>query len=285
MCMEHLFTVIKNNLSVIRWWDGLDILLVSFLLYKLMQLIRESSAGQVLKGVLIFILVTQLVGIFQLNMLYYLLSQTMQIGILALVVLFQPELRRMLDSVGRSRLPSLFNGEKEGDTAETLRAIATIVDISDFMAKTKTGTLIVVERETKLGEYMKTGTILQAELSGELLKNIFFDRAPLHDGAVVIRGNKIAAAGCMLPLSTNKNLSRELGMRHRAGVGISETTDAIAVIVSEETGSISIAVGGMLKRHLSLDTMRTLLTKELIRAEDTPKKKLSLLKFWRTQKK
>ncbi|HHX73065.1 MAG TPA: TIGR00159 family protein [Clostridiales bacterium] len=285
MCMEHLFTVIKNNLSVIRWWDGLDILLVSFLLYKLMQLIRESSAGQVLKGVLIFILVTQLVGIFQLNMLYYLLSQTMQIGILALVVLFQPELRRMLDSVGRSRLPSLFNGEKEGDTAETLRAIATIVDISDFMAKTKTGTLIVVERETKLGEYMKTGTILQAELSGELLKNIFFDRAPLHDGAVVIRGNKIAAAGCMLPLSTNKNLSRELGMRHRAGVGISETTDAIAVIVSEETGSISIAVGGMLKRHLSLDTMRTLLTKELVRAEDTPKKKLSLLKFWRTQKK
>jgi diadenylate cyclase len=283
--MEHLFTVIKNNLSVIRWWDGLDILLVSFLLYKLMQLIRESSAGQVLKGVLIFILVTQLVGIFQLNMLYYLLSQTMQIGILALVVLFQPELRRMLDSVGRSRLPSLFNGEKEGDTAETLRAIATIVDISDFMAKTKTGTLIVVERETKLGEYMKTGTILQAELSGELLKNIFFDRAPLHDGAVVIRGNKIAAAGCMLPLSTNKNLSRELGMRHRAGVGISETTDAIAVIVSEETGSISIAVGGMLKRHLSLDTMRTLLTKELVRAEDTPKKKLSLLKFWRTQKK
>jgi diadenylate cyclase len=280
-----LFTVIKNNLSVIRWWDGLDILLVSFLLYKLMQLIRESSAGQVLKGVLIFILVTQLVGIFQLNMLYYLLSQTMQIGILALVVLFQPELRRMLDSVGRSRLPSLFNGEKEGDTAETLRAIATIVDISDFMAKTKTGTLIVVERETKLGEYMKTGTILQAELSGELLKNIFFDRAPLHDGAVVIRGNKIAAAGCMLPLSTNKNLSRELGMRHRAGVGISETTDAIAVIVSEETGSISIAVGGMLKRHLSLDTMRTLLTKELVRAEDTPKKKLSLLKFWRTQKK
>jgi diadenylate cyclase len=285
MCMEHLFTVIKNNLSVIRWWDGLDILLVSFLLYKLMQLIRESSAGQVLKGVLIFILATQLVGIFQLNMLYYLLSQTMQIGILALVVLFQPELRRMLDSVGRSRLPSLFNGEKEGDTAETLRAIATIVDISDFMAKTKTGTLIVVERETKLGEYMKTGTILQAELSGELLKNIFFDRAPLHDGAVVIRGNKIAAAGCMLPLSTNKNLSRELGMRHRAGVGISETTDAIAVIVSEETGSISIAVGGMLKRHLSLDTMRTLLTKELVRAEDTPKKKLSLLKFWRTQKK
>lgn len=283
--MEHLFTVIKNNLSVIRWWDGLDILLVSFLLYKLMQLIRESSAGQVLKGVLIFILATQLVGIFQLNMLYYLLSQTMQIGILALVVLFQPELRRMLDSVGRSRLPSLFNGEKEGDTAETLRAIATIVDISDFMAKTKTGTLIVVERETKLGEYMKTGTILQAELSGELLKNIFFDRAPLHDGAVVIRGNKIAAAGCMLPLSTNKNLSRELGMRHRAGVGISETTDAIAVIVSEETGSISIAVGGMLKRHLSLDTMRTLLTKELVRAEDTPKKKLSLLKFWRTQKK
>ncbi len=283
--MEQLFTIIKNNLSVIRWWqDGLDILLVSILLYKLMQLIRESSAGQVLKGVLIFILATQLVGLFQLNMLYYLLSQTMQIGILALIVLFQPELRRMLDSVGRSRLPTLFNAEREGTSAETLRTIATIVDISDFMSKTKTGMLIVIERETKLGEYMKTGTILQAEISSELLKNIFYDKAPLHDGAVVIRNNKIAAAGCMLPLSSNKNLSRELGMRHRAGVGISETTDAVAVIVSEETGSISVAIGGMLKRHLSLDTMRTLLTKELIRTEDTPKKKLSLLKFWRTEK-
>ena len=207
-------------------------MLVAFIFYKLMKLLKDTSAGQVLKGIGIILIVYQICGWLQLNVIYYVLTATLQIGAIALIVLFQPELRRMLDSVGRSRLPTLFSAERIQPNNETLRTISQLVETCTYMSKTKTGALIVIERETKLGEIMKTGTIINADITSELLKNIFFNIAPLHDGAVIIRDNRIAAAGCFLPLSSNKNLRSELGTRHRAGVGISAARAAPVVAPS-----------------------------------------------------
>lgn len=282
--MEQILTFIKNSIAWMRWQDILDILLVAFIFYKLIKLMKDSSAGQVLKGIIIILIAYQIFGWLQLNVIYYILTATLQIGVIALIILFQPELRRMLDSVGRSRLPSLFSPERAQPNNETLRTISQLVETCTYMSKTKTGALIVVERDTKLGEIMKTGTILNADITSELLKNIFFNKAPLHDGAVIIRNNKIAAAGCFLPLSANKNLSSELGTRHRAGVGISESSDALVLIVSEETGSVSVAAGGLLKRHLSAATLTTILNNELV--HDSEKEdKLNKIKFWKRKKK
>ena len=281
--MGQILTFLKNSIAWLRWQDILDILLVAFIFYKLMKLLKDTSAGQVLKGIGIILIVYQICGWLQLNVIYYVLTATLQIGAIALIVLFQPELRRMLDSVGRSSLPTLFSAERIQPNNETLRTISQLVETCTYMSKTKTGALIVIERETKLGEIMKTGTIINADITSELLKNIFFNKAPLHDGAVIIRDNRIAAAGCFLPLSSNKNLSSELGTRHRAGVGISEASDALVLIVSEETGSVSIAAGGLLKRHLSAATLTTILHNELV--HDTDKEdKLSKIKFWKRKK-
>lgn len=281
--MEQILTFIKNSIAWLRWQDVLDILLVAFIIYKLIQLLKDTSAGQVLKGIGVILIVYQICGWLQLNVIYYLLTATFQIGVIALIILFQPELRRMLDSVGRSRLPSLFTSERTQPNTETLRAISQLVETCTYMSKTKTGALIVIERETKLGEIMKTGTIIDADITSELLKNIFFNKAPLHDGAVIVRNNRIAAAGCFLPLSSNKNLSNELGTRHRAGVGISEASDALVLIVSEETGSVSIASGGLLKRHLSASTLTTILHNELIK-DPEKEDKLRKFKFWKNRK-
>lgn len=279
--MGKLLTLLNNSLVLMRWQDIIDIILVSVILYKIIKLLRDSSAGQVLKGIIVIIIATQVVGWLQLNVLYYLLSTTLQIGILALVILFQPELRRMLDSVGRSRLPALFNQDKDFNENALIRSIAQLVETCVYFSRTRTGALIVIERDTRLGDIMKTGTPINADISIELLKNIFYNRAPLHDGAVIIRNGEIAAAGCVLPLSENKNLSRDIGTRHRAGVGVSETTDALAIIVSEETGAISIALGGLLKRHLSKETLTALLTKELIVKKSEEKKLKTRIMFWK----
>jgi diadenylate cyclase len=281
--MEKFLTMLHNSLAIMRWQDIIDIILVAFILYRIIKLLRDSSAGQVLKGIIVIIIATQVVGWLQLNVLYYLLSGALQIGILALVILFQPELRRMLDSVGRSRLPTLFNQDREFNENTITRSITLLVESSVYFSRTKTGALISIERDTKLGDIMKTGTMINADISVELLKNIFYNKAPLHDGAVIIRDGKIAAAGCVLPLSENKNLSRELGTRHRAGVGLSEKSDAIVIIVSEETGAISVASGGLLKRYLSQEMLSALLTKELI-IEKQEEKKLKKFMFWKKKR-
>lgn len=275
--------MLNNTLALMRWQDIIDIILVAVLLYEIIKLLRDSSAGQVLKGIVVIIIATQIFGWLQLNVLYYLLSKTLQIGILALVILFQPELRRMLDSLGRRRLPSLFIQDRDFNENTLARSIALLVETAVYFSRTRTGALIAIERETKLGDIIKTGTAINSDISVELLKNIFYNKAPLHDGAVVIRDNRITAAGCVLPLSENKNLSRELGTRHRAGVGLSEISDAIVVIVSEETGSISVASGGLLKRYLSQEMLSALLTKELI-IEKEEEKKLRKFMFWRKNK-
>lgn len=261
--------------------DAIDILIVAFLAYKLIKLISRSNAGQVVKGIILLIVVMQLAQLFQFKVVNYLLVNTMQLGLLALVIVFQPELRKGLQSVGRSRFPQFIDREETGRMME--QAIVQTVEACSAMSWARDGALIVFERNILLDDIIKTGTVLNADPSSEFIKNIFYPKAPLHDGAVIMQKGRVAAAGCVLPLSANTNLSKELGTRHRAGVGMSENSDAVVVIVSEETGSISVAIGGMLKRHLAPETLEKLLRNEL-----TPKaeegKKSGLFGFWKVKK-
>ena len=204
------------------------------------------------------------------------------VSFLALMIIFQPELRRLLEKMGSGRVMSLFGGDSR--TMHTEGAITQTVLACADLSKSRTGALIIFERDNQLVDPISTGTIIDAQVTAELLKNIFFVKAPLHDGAVIIKDGRIAAAGCMLPMSSNNNLSKDLGMRHRAGIGMSERSDAVCVIVSEETGSISVAVDGMLKRHLSVETVETLLRKELLPSESNGVRHTGLLAMFRGKK-
>ena len=246
--------------------DILDILIMAFIFYKLLMIVRRTSSGQVMKGVLLVIVAFVLVSTFQLRMLSYLMGRVLEWGVLALVILFQPEIRRFLEQMGRSRIGSVF--VREEVPGELENAITQTVLAYTDLSKTKTGALMVFVRKNQLDDSIKTGTALDCAVNAELLKNIFWNKAPLHDGAVIVRAGRIVGAGCMLPLSGNVNLSRDLGMRHRAGIGASENSDAVVAIVSEETGSISVAVGGMLKRHLAPETLERLLRNELLPQND-----------------
>ena len=267
--MNNIWTSIKtlfNSIGTMRVMDVIDILLVAVLIYFVISLIRRTQSSKVFQGILIILLILWLSGELQLYTLNFILRNFMQIGLLALVILFQPELRRFLEKLGTgTRLTRLLSGAQP-QTEEN--AITQTVLACTEMSASRTGALIIFERDNRLDEQIRTGTILDAELTAELLKNIFYPKAPLHDGAVIVRNGRIQAGGCMLPLSQNPNLSRELGMRHRAGIGMSEASDALVVIVSEETGAISVATGGMLKRHLTKETFEKILRAELIPQED-----------------
>ena len=260
--------------------DIVDITIVAFLIYKLIGIIRKTSTWKVARGIIVVFLALGISGALKMNVVNFLLRMTMQVGLLALVVLFQPELRRILEKVGSSRISSIVGRELEPQTIEA--AVTQTVLACTEMAKTKTGVLIVFERDTLLFEAMNSGTRIDADVTVELLKNIFYPKAPLHDGALIVRDGRIAAAGCMLPLSANSNLSRDLGMRHRAGIGMSEQSDAVVAIVSEETGAISVAVDGMLKRHLNRDTFEAILRRELIVSDNRRSK--GLRKFFKGSK-
>ena len=265
-----------NYIKTIGVTDILDILIVAVILYQLFMLVSRTNSARIARGIAVLLIVLWLSGVLHLNMINYLLRKAVEIGLIALVVLFQPELRRLLEKMGSSRrLKGFFGGElqtlnMDGVITQTVLACAD-------MSRSRTGALIVFERDNQLTEPISTGTLVDASVTAELLKNIFFVKAPLHDGAVIVRDGRIAAAGCMLPMSGNLNLSKELGMRHRAGIGMSERSDAVVVIVSEETGAISAAVDGMLKRHLSTETLETLLRRELLPEEDGTGRKKS---FW-----
>lgn len=244
--------------------DILDILIIAYLVYRLLLLVRKTNSSRLFKGVLL-VLLGLWVSSFGLRGLNYLLSHIVEWGVLALLILFQPEIRRVLEQMGSSRFPFLeFFSKPQVDKQVIEKAIAQTVQACGDMSKSRTGALIVFERNIQLDEVLRSGTRLDAETSSELLKNIFFVKAPMHDGAVIVRQGRVLGAGCMLPLSRNVNLSRDLGMRHRAGIGMSENSDAVVVLVSEETGSISVAVGGMLKRHLMTETLEQLLRNELL---------------------
>ena len=270
---------IGNYLLLVRFTDILDVIIIAFLVYKLLDMVRSTRAENILKGVVIFLLALWLSEIFHLYGIAYILGNMVQVGILALIILFQPEIRQILEKLGSRNIRLLQAFTPVQQQTELEKAIDQTVIACSEMAKTKTGVLIVFERHILLDDMVRSGTTLDAAVSSELLKNIFFVKAPMHDGAVIIRHGRILGAGCMLPLSKNVNLSRDLGMRHRAGIGMSENSDAVVVIVSEETGSISVAVGGMLKRHLVPETLSKLLRNELMpqpeEPEDKPRRSLA----------
>ncbi len=265
--MEVLTNTVERLSSFVlslELWDLLDILVIAYLVYRLLLLVRRTNTSRLLKGVLVVIIALWL-SAGRLRALNFLLNYIVEWGVVALLVLFQPEIRRVLEQVGSSSLPFLqFFSKPRVDRQTIEQAISQTVSACGDMSKSRTGALIVFERHNQLDEMLRSGTKLDAEVSSELLKNIFFVKAPMHDGAVIVREGRVLGAGCMLPLSRNVNLSRDLGMRHRAGIGMSENSDAVVVLVSEETGSISVAVGGMLKRHLMTETLEQLLRNELL---------------------
>lgn len=244
--------------------DLVDILIMAFIIYRVIMLIRRTSSGAVAKGILLLLLAlwASSSSVLSLNTVNFLLGRVVEWGALALVILFQPEIRRFLEQMGRSGLGKVFAQQEVRDELDS--AITQTVEAYASLSKSKTGALMVFEQKNMLEDAIKTGTALDCSVSAELLKNIFWNKAPLHDGAVIIRGGRIVGAGCMLPMSGNVNLSRDLGMRHRAGIGASEQTDAVVAIVSEETGSISVAVGGTLRRHLAPETLERILRNELL---------------------
>ncbi len=226
--------------------DIIDILVVALIVYKLLDFIRETRAEQLVKGLILFGAVFFLSDVLNLNTLNWLIKSITTVGIIALVIVFQPELRRALEYFGRSRTLTLVSVEEQ----KAKHIIDEFIDAVTELAKTRTGALIVIERGTALTDRIKTGTIIDAEITAQLLGNIFYEGAPLHDGAVIIRGERIHAAGCVLPITDNKTLDKSLGTRHRAGIGITEHSDAISLIVSEETGVRSMASAGKITRYL-----------------------------------
>ncbi|MDP4092946.1 MAG: diadenylate cyclase CdaA [Bacillota bacterium] len=266
---------IKSPLDIIK--TIVDIGIVSYIIYKGILLVRETRALQLIKGFAIILVAYYLSDLLQLRTIEYIFKNTFQILSLALVVIFQPELRRGLEQIGRSRLKGFFGFDESNTAIQVTAYIEEIIRAATEMSKTRTGALIVVERDTKIGEIINTGIQLDSNVTTELLINIFTPNTPLHDGAVVIRNNKIKAAACFLPLTDNQNLSKELGTRHRAALGITEVSDAIVVVVSEETGSISFALNGGLTRNLTPDILRKALNKNLLE-KNVSTKKLSIWK-------
>ena len=269
--LKNIWDTIGRFFASFNWIsDTLDILVVALFIYFLIRLVRDSRAEQLMKGIALLALMYLAAYLLNLTTVEFLLKAVFENGLIVLVVIFQPEIRRILEQVGSSKLRSFIPFAAKQQSSAIENAIAQTVLACTEMSKTRTGVLIVFEREINLDEMARTGTIVDAQVSSELLKNIFFVKAAMHDGAVIIRDGRILAGGCMLPLSKNVNLSRDLGMRHRAGIGMSENSDAVVVIVSEETGTISVAIGGLLKRHLKPETLEKLLINELMPQTEEP---------------
>ena len=248
--MQEYITKIITGIGIT---DVIDILIVAFLIYKILGFIRETRAEQLVKGLLILAVAAFLADRLNLYTLNWILRGAMTLGVIALVIVFQPELRRALEFVGRSKIMKMPFGHLDKEKAKVMTS--NFIKAVDYFSTNKIGALIVLERETALNDIMETGTYINAEVSAELLINIFYEGAPLHDGAVIVRGDKLSAAGCVLPLSRDNTLGKDLGTRHRAGIGITENSDAIAIIVSEETGIISTAEDGKLARFLDVKTL------------------------------
>ena len=254
--MEYLQSLWSHLLSI-QIVDALDIIIVAFLIYKIIPVFKATNTARIAKVVVIILAIAWLTGVVKLHTLNFVLNQFLSIGLLALVILFQPELRRMLDHLSGVKLKKFLGSQKPEQ--EMVPVISQTVAACEAMSKARIGALIVFARDSVLEEYFKTGTVIDGRVSEQLIRNIFFTNAALHDGAMIIRDGRIAAAGCVLP----SRLSLDLGTRHRAAVGMSEVSDAVVVVVSEETGAISVAIDGMLKRHLAPQTLERLLRNEL----------------------
>ena len=280
--MEYLQTIVET-IKNIGFADLLDIAIVTFLIYKLLPLFRSTGTAKIGGVVVTVIVIAWVTGIAKLHTLNWILTKLLAVGLLAVVVLFQPELRRMIDHLGKLNLKKMFSTQKQDQ--EMVPVILQTVRACEAMSREKVGALIVFARDNPLDEYMRTGTVIDGQVSDQLIRNIFFPKAALHDGAMIIRDGRAMAAACVLPLSDSDRLSADLGTRHRAAVGMSEVSDAVVVVVSEETGAISVAVGGMLKRHLAAQTLERLLRNELCPEENEKEENLVLKLRQKLQKK
>ena len=272
--MEYIrttFGYIWNIFSTISIIDFIDIAIVAFVFYYVYKFIKERRAGKLAAGILILMLVLVVSQVLEMYALGFILTNVFQVGIIALIIVFQPELRSALEKVGEEPLKGLRNiGENKTRTSSQISAdIGEITQAVCDMSLDKTGALIVIERSTKLGDIIKSGTLVNANINSFLIRNIFFNKAPLHDGAMVIRDGRIYSAGCFLPLSTNDDIIKDLGTRHRAAIGMSENSDAVVIVVSEETGTISIACEGHLHRNFSYNSLKTVLTKLLVKEDES----------------
>ncbi len=269
--MSDIINYISQYIRAASIMDVIDILIVAYLLYRFVRFMRNTAAGKVVKGFIFLLIIMQVSKWMELNTINYLLEFVMKNGIIAVIIVFQPEIRKALEQVGNTGLSKvLFN--KSGVSISEW-AIKQTVEACASMAKTRTGALIVFKKNERIDDILHNGTSIDAEVSEEIIKNIFYPKAPLHDGALIIVNGRIAAAGCVLPLSANPAISRDLGTRHRAAVGMSEQFDSVCVVVSEETGAISVAVGGMLKRHLTPGLLEKLLKAELLSDDDAVSRK------------
>ena len=291
--------------AIASWWewmvsiamnfqfkDAVDIIIVAFLIYGVVKLVRETRAGQRVKGRFLLVILIIISSYFNLVMVSRVLAYFFQFAFVAILIVFQPEIRKALEQVGRNNvgqsIAAVVTGrDRSYDRAQIRKAINAVVDGVGILQQLKMGALIVFERKTKLGDIIETGTQINCEPSGQIVGNIFFNKAPLHDGAMIIRDGMIHAAGCILPLTKNTSVSAELGTRHRAALGVSEESDAVVVVVSEETGQISVAVNGVLARRFTRDTLRDVLEGYLIPQEEasTVRRKFGVLKSRRTVKK
>lgn len=291
--------------AIASWWewmvsiamnfqfkDAVDIIIVAFLIYGVVKLVRETRAGQLVKGLFLLVILFIISSYFNLVMVSRVLAYFFQFAFVAILIVFQPEIRKALEQVGRNNvgqsIAAVVTGrDRSYDRAQIRKAINAVVDGVGILQQLKMGALIVFERKTKLGDIIETGTQINCEPSGQIVGNIFFNKAPLHDGAMIIRDGMIHAAGCILPLTKNTSVSAELGTRHRAALGVSEESDAVVVVVSEETGQISVAVNGVLARRFTRDTLRDVLEGDLIPQEEasTVRRKFDVLKSKRTVKK
>ena len=258
----NIFNYFGQYIRLATISDVVDILIVAALLYKLIKLIRNTAAARLLKGIFVILAIMYASELFSLHVVNFLMLTAMQLGTCALVVIFQPELRRILEQFGKTDFRFLRGKKEDGEATQLM--VMQIVDAVSSMAWAKTGALIVFETGDSLSHIASTGTTINADVASELVKNIFFHNAPLHDGAVVVANGRLEAAGCILPLTAKFDLSKELGTRHRAAIGVTETSDCCCVVVSEETGSISFAKGGLLKRHLAPEMLERMLLQELM---------------------
>ena len=254
--MQELYTFFINTIKNISIWSVADILVVSFIFYKAYGLMKETRAEQLVKGLALIIILIPISAFFKLDMLYFILNKTITIGVLAVVIIFQPEIRRALEHIGRSTFEDIHNSQT---IEKRTKVVNEIVTAMSNLAETKTGALLAIEQSTGLGDVFESGTILDAEVSANLLENIFVVNTPLHDGATIIKNGRIYAAGCVLPLTKNNSINKKLGTRHRAAIGLSENSDALIIVVSEETGVISLAVNGRLTRNYDKEKLRSIL--------------------------
>ena len=256
--MQEFFELILNTIKNIEIWSILDILVVAFIFYKGYMLIKETRAEQLLKGIVLILALIPISLILKLDMLNFILSKTLTIGVLSVVIIFQPEIRRVLEHLGRTAFDEIHNGQDKEERSEIVEEIVTAVE---NLAETKTGALIAIEQSTGLAEIIASGTVLDAKVTSNLLENIFVVNTPLHDGATIIRRSRIYASGCVLPLTNNININKKLGTRHRAAIGLSENSDSLVIVVSEETGVVSLAVNGRLTRGYDKEKLKTILIK------------------------